>query len=248
MVQLFMDGGGFMYPILIIFIIGLGFVLERLYHLIMGLSSNEEFAFKVADTVSNRGIDAAKQLFGKTLSKDLLNKETGDLLDVKGTFVTEKKLEAWRNIGVIEKSIKISDNAVGPVANLCLAALDRAHLGADEADHVLDHSGSIEMASMEKNMTWISLCIATAPMLGFLGTVWGMIQAFNDIKMANDISPAVVAGGISVALLTTAFGLVVAVILQIFQNAVLYIIDNQIVTLQKSTTALLQAIKDMGKN
>ena len=97
-------------------------------------------------------------------------------------------------------------------------------------------------------MTWISLCIATAPMLGFLGTVWGMIQAFNDIKMANDISPAVVAGGISVALLTTGFGLVVAVILQIFQNAVLYIIDNQIVTLQKCTTALLHSIKDSSKD
>ena len=248
MVQLFNDGGGFMWPILIIFIIGLGFVLERLYHLFMGLSSNEEFAIEVANTVSHQGIDAAKQLFGKTLSKDLINKETGDLIDEKGTSVTEEKLKAWSNMGVIEKSIKITDNAVGPVANLCLATLDRAHLGADEAEHVLDHSGSIEMASMEKNMTWISLCIATAPMLGFLGTVWGMIQAFNDIKMANDISPAVVAGGISVALLTTAFGLVVAVILQIFQNAVLYIIDNQIVTLQKSTAALLQAIKDMGKN
>jgi biopolymer transport protein ExbB len=99
------------------------------------------------------------------------------------------------------------------------------------------------MASLEKNMTWISLCIATAPMLGFLGTVWGMIQAFNDIKMANDISPAVVAGGISVALLTTAFGLVVAVVLQILQNAVMYIIDNQIVTMQKSTTMLLNAIE-----
>ena len=74
----------------------------------MGLSSNEEFAFKVADTVSNQGIDAAKQLFGKTLSKDLLNKETGDMIDEKGTLITEEKLEAWRNIGVIEKSIKIS--------------------------------------------------------------------------------------------------------------------------------------------
>ena len=220
--------------------------MERLYHLFRGLSSNEEFALEVANKVSNQGVDAAMQLFGKTLSKDLVNKETGNLIGKKGTFVTEETLETWKNSGVKEESIKTSDSAVGPVANLCLAALDRAHLGADEADHALDHSGSIEMASMEKNMTWISLCIATAPMLGFLGTVWGMIQAFNDIKMANDISPAVVAGGISVALLTTAFGLVVAVILQIFQNAVLYIIDNQIVTLQKSTTALLQAIKDMG--
>ena len=199
MVQLFIDGGGFMWPILFIFIIGFVFVIERLYHLIKGLSSNEEFAYDIAATVEQSGIDSAKTQ---------------------------------------------CEGAVGPVANLCLSALDRADRGADEAEHALDHSGSIEMASMEKNMTWISLCIATAPMIGFLGTVWGMIQAFNDIKMANDISPAVVAGGISVALLTTAFGLIVAVVLQIFQNAVLYIIDNQIVTLQKSTTALLHAIKD----
>ena len=203
MVQLFIDGGGFMWPILGIFIVGLVFVLERLYHLFKGLSSNEDFAYEIAAEVKQSGIDSAKTK---------------------------------------------CEGSQGPVANLCLAALDRANLGVDEAEHALDHSGSIEMASMEKNMTWISLCIATAPMLGFLGTVWGMIQAFNDIKMANDISPAVVAGGISVALLTTAFGLVVAVILQIFQNAVLYIIDNQIVTLQKSTTALLHAIKDMGKS
>ena len=197
MVQLFIDGGGFMWPILFIFIIGLVFVLERLYHLFKGLESNETFAQEVANTVTASGIDSAKM---------------------------------------------ICEGAQGPVANLCLSALDRANLGAIEAEHALDHSGSIEMASMEKNMTWISLCIATAPMLGFLGTVWGMIQAFNDIKMANDISPAVVAGGISVALLTTAFGLVVAVILQIFQNAVLYIIDNQVVSMQKSSAILLQAI------
>ncbi len=201
MVQLFIDGGGFMWPILFIFIIGFVFVGERLYHLLKGLATKEAFAEDIAQTIKSSGLTAAK-------SK--------------------------------------CDGAVGPVANLCLSALDRADRGADEAEHALDHSGSIEMASMEKNMTWISLCIATAPMLGFLGTVWGMIQAFNDIKMANDISPAVVAGGISVALLTTAFGLVVAVILQLLQNAVMYIIDNQIVTLQKSTTALLQAIKDMG--
>ena len=203
MVQLFIDGGGFMWPILGIFIVGLVFVLERLYHLFKGLSSNEDFANEIADEVKQSGIDSAKTK---------------------------------------------CEGSQGPVANLCLAALDRANLGVNEAEQALDHSGSIEMASMEKNMTWISLCIATAPMLGFLGTVWGMIQAFNDIKMANDISPAVVAGGISVALLTTAFGLVVAVVLQIFQNAVLYIIDNQIVTLQKSTTALLHAIKDMRKS
>ena len=203
MVQLFVDGGGFMIPILLIFIIGLAFVIERLYQRAGASAIVTYFAEEIANTVKSSGIESAKAQ---------------------------------------------CEDAQGPVANLCLAALDRADLGAKEAEHALDYSGSIEMASMEKNMTWISLCIATAPMLGFLGTVWGMIQAFNDIKMANDISPAVVAGGISVALLTTAFGLVVAVVLQIFQNAVMYIIDNQIVTLQKSTTALLHAIKDSNKN
>ena len=197
MVQLFIDGGGFMWPILIIFIIGFVFVGERLYHLLKGLASDEAFANEVADTLETSGVSAAKE--------------------------------------------KCSQSA-GPVSNLCFNALEKADQGVDAAEKVLDQTGSIEMASLEKNMTWISLCIATAPMLGFLGTVWGMIQAFNDIKMANDISPAVVAGGISVALLTTAFGLVVAVILQILQNAVMYIIDNQIVVLQKTTTIILNSI------
>ena len=197
MVQLFIDGGGFMWPILFIFIIGFVFVGERLYHLIKGLASDEQFAMDVASTYEKSGVQAAQA---------------------------------------------ICNESIGPVANLCATALGKAPEGAEAAEKALDQSGSIEMASLEKNMTWISLCIATAPMLGFLGTVWGMIQAFNDIKMANDISPAVVAGGISVALLTTAFGLVVAVILQILQNAVMYIIDNQIVVLQKSTSMLLNSI------
>ncbi|MAV93751.1 MAG: flagellar motor protein MotA [Candidatus Marinimicrobia bacterium] len=196
MVQLFVDGGGFMWPILFIFIIGFVFVGERLYHLVKGLASDEEFAINVSNTLDKSGVDPAK---------------------------------------------KLCSEGVGPVANLCGAALEKANDGQEAMEKALDQSGAIEMASMEKNMTWISLCIATAPMLGFLGTVWGMIQAFNDIKMANDISPAVVAGGISVALLTTAFGLVVAVVLQILQNAVMYIIDNQIVVLQKSTTMLLNS-------
>ena len=200
MVQLFIDGGGFMWPILFIFIIGFVFVIERLYHLFKGLSSNEEFAYKVAETVKESGIDSAKTQ---------------------------------------------CEGAVGPVANLCLSALDRARLGADEAEHALDHSGSIEMASMEKNMTWISLCIATAPMLGFLGTVWGMIQAFNDIKMPNDISPAVVAGGISQALLTTAFGLIVAMIIQTFQNVFVARIDKLVLDMEEQSIKILDHLQDL---
>ena len=202
MVQLFIDGGGFMWPILGIGAIGLIFVGERLYHLISGLQANEAFALEVAKLTQEQGFDSAKQR---------------------------------------------CDEVVGPVANLCYNALENGKGGAEAAEKALDQTIGIEMASLEKNMTWISLCIATAPMLGFLGTVWGMIQAFNDIKMANDISPAIVAGGISVALLTTAFGLVIAVILQILQNTVLYIIDNQIVTMQKATSYLLGAIDKRSK-
>ena len=203
MVQLFFDGGGFMWPILGIFIIGLVFVIERLMHLIKGMGLDEEFAHNLADTIKNNSLNNA---------------------------------------------ISKCESQKGPVVNLCLSALERADKGPKEAQAALENVGSIEMASLEKNMTWISLCIATAPMLGFLGTVWGMIQAFNDIKMANDISPAIVAGGISVALLTTAFGLVVAVILQILQNTVLYIIDNQIVTMQKATSNLLASIDRRIRN
>ena len=202
MVQLFIDGGGFMWPILFIFIIGFVFVGERLYHLIKGLASNEDFAANVAQAVENDSIKAAQDLC----------------------------------VG-----------AIGPVANLCSAALDRAHLGEAAAEKALDQSGAIEMASLEKNMTWISLCIATAPMLGFLGTIAGMIVAFGQIAAADNISPSIVAEGIGQALNTTAFGLVVAVILQFGQNIVMFIIDNIVVTLQKSTTVVLQSIAKKNK-
>ena len=203
MVQLFLDGGGFMWPILIVFIFGLAFVIERIYHLLKGLSTDLSFAESLSNIILEKGIDSAKS-------------------------ECEGKL--------------------GPVANLCSAALERADRGVKEAEKSLDQAGAVEMASLEKNMTWISLSIAIAPMFGFLGTVWGMIEAFNDIKMANDISPAVVAGGISVALLTTAFGLVVALVLQLLQNTVMYIIDNQIVTLQRSSSLIINSITDKSSD
>ena len=133
------------------------------------------------------------------------------------------------------------------MANLCGAALEKAKDGEEAMEKALDQSGAIEMASMEKNMTWISLCIATAPMLGFLGTVWGMIQAFNDIKMANDISPAVVAGGISQALLTTAFGLIVAMIIQVFQNVFVSRIDKLVLDMEEQSNRFLDFFYELDK-
>ena len=188
-----------MWPILGAFILGLVFVLERLFHLIAGMGAGEEFANGVADTVKDEGIDAA---------------------------------------------IATCEAGKGPVPNILLGALERAHRGVEEAEDALDNTGAIEMASMEKNMSWISLMITTAPMLGFLGTVVGMITAFNDIAGASDISPAIVANGIKIALLTTAFGLIVGIILQLLQNAVMYIIDNRIVTMQRSISTLIVALRD----
>jgi biopolymer transport protein ExbB len=147
-----------------------------------------------------------------------------------------------------KSAIDKTTEGVGPIANLCHETISKAEFGVDEAEKSMDNTSAIEMAAMEKNMTWISLCIATAPMIGFLGTVVGMIKAFDDIKAANDISPAVVAGGISVALLTTAFGLIAAVILQLFQNLCLYIIDLQIVNMQKSSVIVMDSIKTQLRN
>ena len=132
--------------------------------------------------------------------------------------------------------------AVGSVGNLCTVALDESASSKEDIEKALDQTGTIEMASLEKNMTWISLSIAIAPMLGFLGTVVGMVNAFDKIAEASDIDASLVAEGISQALLTTAFGLICAVILQLLQNAVIYIIDNQVLSMQRSSMMLVKSI------
>ncbi len=147
----------------------------------------------------------------------------------------------------VKAAIEKCDEAQGPVRNIFLAALERIGLGASEAEKAIEARGTIEMASLEKNMAWISFFIGTAPMLGFLGTVVGMIRAFNDIKDANDISPSVVAGGISIALLTTAFGLIVAVTLQVFQNLALNMIEGRIVDMEKGSGTLVETIVDLER-
>ncbi len=147
----------------------------------------------------------------------------------------------------VKAAIARCDQAQGPVRNIFLAALERIGLGASEAEKAIEARGTLEMASLEKNMAWISFFIGTAPMLGFLGTVVGMIRAFDDIKAADDISPAVVAGGISIALLTTAFGLIVAVILQFFQNIALNMIEGRVVDMEKGSEVLVETIIDLER-
>ena len=146
-----------------------------------------------------------------------------------------------------ESALKTCEKGEGPVASLCFNALEVAAQGADVAEKTVEQTAGIELSALEKNMTWIALCIATAPMLGFLGTIAGMIVAFGQIAAADNISPSIVAEGIGQALNTTAFGLVVAVILQFGQNVVMFIIDNMVVTLQKSTTVVIQSIANKNK-
>lgn len=117
-------------------------------------------------------------------------------------------------------------NTKGPIASIYYQGLDRIDEGIDKVEHAVQSYGSVQMGQMEKGMVWISLFIALAPMLGFLGTVIGMIQAFDKIAEVGDISPTIVASGIKVALLTTVAGLIVAIILQIFYNLILSKIDS----------------------
>lgn len=139
-------------------------------------------------------------------------------------FVDE--VEAALQSGGIEAAKDVCRNTRGPVASIFYQGLDRTEEGIEMVEKAVVSYGSVQMGQMEKGMVWISLFIALAPMLGFMGTVIGMIQAFDDIESAGDISPAVVAGGIKVALLTTVAGLIVAMVLQVFYNLLISFIDG----------------------
>jgi len=144
--------------------------------------------------------------------------------------------------GGIEAGIQVCVQTPGPVASIYHAALSRVTKGVDQVEKAISNAGGIEMAFLEKNLIWLATVIAIAPMLGFTGTVAGMVVAFDTIKKANDISPAIVAGGISQALLTTLFGLIVAMIIQFFHNYFLSRIDKLIVDMEESSTELVDSL------
>ena len=144
--------------------------------------------------------------------------------------------------GGIEAAKEVCRNTKGPVASIFYQGLDRADEGVEEAEKAVVAYGGVQMGQLEKNVSWVSLFIALAPMLGFMGTVIGMIGAFNDIAVANDISPAVVAQGIKVALLTTVFGLIVAIILQIFYNYIVAKIDSIVNSMEDASISLIDLL------
>ncbi len=137
-----------------------------------------------------------------------------------------KGVEDAFDAGGVEAAKVLCRSTRGPVASIFYQGLDREAQGLDIVEKSIISYGSVQMGLLERGLSWISLFIALAPMLGFLGTVIGMIDAFDKIQIAGDVSPTVVAGGIKIALITTVFGLIVAIILQLFYNTVVAKIDS----------------------
>ncbi len=200
MVKLFLDGGEFMWPILVLLIIGLAFVIERFWTLTRASVNTRKFLSRIMVSLEEGGVQAATEECEKT---------------------------------------------PGPVASIFHAGLSRANKGVTYVEKAITTAGSLEMAFLERGMVVLGTVIVLAPMLGFTGTVWGMVGAFDSIKKANDISPAIVAGGISQALLTTLFGLIVAMIIQVFNNYFSSRIDKLIIDMEESSVELIEALADL---
>lgn len=141
--------------------------------------------------------------------------------------------------GDVQGAMEVCKSTQGPTASILFEGLKNAEGGPESVEKAIVSYGSVQMGLLERGLVWISLFIAIAPMLGFLGTVIGMIQAFDRIEAVGDLSPSVVAGGIKVALLTTVFGLVVAIILQIFYNYIVSKIDGIVNKMEDASIALV---------
>ena len=200
MVEYFVNGGPFMWPILITLLFGVAISSERLYSLLMSSIDEQKFFKEISEKIK-----------GKNL----------------------------------EEAVQLCNNTQGPVARVFHAGLTRRHHGISAVEKAIENSGPMEMAFLEKNMIWLNAVVTIAPMIGFTGTVVGMISAFDAIKAANDISPAVVAGGISQALLTTAFGLIVAMIIQVFQNFFVSRIDKLVLDMEEQSVRLIDHLYDL---
>jgi biopolymer transport protein ExbB len=200
----FIQGGAvWMTPVLICLILGLAFVIERIFYLNLSSVNSKKLLDKIENTIKTKGVNAAKELCRDTK---------------------------------------------GPLAAVFYQGLDRYDEGLESVEKSLTSYGAVQMAKLENNMTWISLFIALAPSLGFLGTVIGMVQAFDDIERAGDISPTIVAGGMKVALLTTVFGLITAMILQVFYNYLLTRIDAIVNDMEDATISFMDILVKNKEN
>ncbi|MCY3595766.1 MAG: MotA/TolQ/ExbB proton channel family protein [Bacteroidetes bacterium] len=197
LVNYFNQGGEFMWPVLIILIIGLAIAFERVIQLILADVNTRKFIVSVKEALQEGGVSAAEEVCAATR---------------------------------------------GPVAAVFQAGLMRSDEGIEAVEKAVVAYGSIEMSFLERGLVWLSLFIALAPMFGFLGTVIGMVAAFDAIEAAGDISPSLVARGIKIALLTTVFGLIVAIILQFFYNYAVSKIDRIVVEMEEASIELIDSL------
>ncbi len=205
LVNYFNQGGEFMWPVLIILIVGLAIAFERVIQLILADVNTRKFIVHVKEALQDGGVSAAEEVCASTR---------------------------------------------GPVASVFQAGLMRSDEGIEAVEKAVVAYGSIEMSFLERGLVWLSLFIALAPMFGFLGTVIGMVAAFDAIEAAGDISPSLVARGIKIALLTTVFGLIVAIILQFFYNYAVSKIDRIVVEMEEASIELIDSLvmKESGSS
>jgi len=144
--------------------------------------------------------------------------------------------------GGVNAALDITRNTRGPVASIFTQGLMRHHEGIDMVEKSIVSYGGVEMGKLERGLIWISLMISLGPMLGFFGTVIGMVFAFDDIEKAGDISPSIVAGGMKVALITTVGGLIVGMILQVFYNYLVSKIDGLVNTMEDASISLVDIL------
>ncbi|MCQ2114520.1 MAG: MotA/TolQ/ExbB proton channel family protein [Bacteroidaceae bacterium] len=166
-------------------------------------------------------------------------------------YLTMAEINARKLMDDIEKKLDKKDvegakdlcrNTRGPVASICYQGLMHINENPDDIQRSVTNYGSVQTSNLEKGCSWIKLFIAMAPSLGFLGTVIGMVMSFDNIQAAGDISPTIVAGGMKVALITTIFGIIVALILQCFYNFILSKIESITIQMEESYVTLMDII------
>lgn len=168
-------------------------------------------------------------------------------LSKTNTKVLLAKVEKALNEGGIDAALDVCRNTRGPVASIFYQGLSRYNEGVDVVEKTVASYGGVQLGLLEKNLSWISLFISIAPSLGFLGTIIGMIAAFDKIQQVGDISATVVAGGIKVALLTTLLGLIIAIVLQLFYNYILSLIEGLVNEMEDSSISLLDLVVEFDK-
>ena len=182
-------------------------------------------------------------IFGVAIAIERLINLSKAAIDAESFF--QQLEEAMRSGGGAKAAAQLCSETRGPVASVIHAGLLRLHRGVDNVEKAIENAGAVEMAFLERGMVWLSTVANLAPMVGFLGTVSGMINAFQTIKIAGDVDPSMVAGGISEALITTAAGLVVGILIQFCYNFFASRIDKIIADMQEHTAGFIDVLTEI---